>query len=97
MIVIQIRLFAEICQMSKDEGPCTGNNSRWYFDSQAEVCLEFLYSGCRGNRNNFLTQKECESVCQKYKGMCDKGVQIICPWEHANESLYVVTLSFIIL
>ncbi|XP_023721830.1 spondin-1 isoform X3 [Cryptotermes secundus] len=57
----------EICQMPKDEGPCTGNNSRWYFDSQAEVCLEFLYSGCRGNRNNFLTQKECENVCQKYK------------------------------
>lgn len=57
----------EICQMPKDEGLCTGNNSRWYFDSQVEACLEFLYSGCRGNKNNFLTQDDCESVCQKYK------------------------------
>jgi hypothetical protein len=64
-----ICLLAEICQLPKDEGLCTGNNSRWYFDPQVEACLEFLYSGCRGNRNNFLTQDLCESVCQKYKGM----------------------------
>lgn len=57
----------DICQMPKDEGLCAGNNSRWYFDPQVEACLEFLYSGCRGNRNNFLTQDLCESVCKKYK------------------------------
>jgi hypothetical protein len=64
-----ICLIVEICQMPKDEGLCTGNNSRWYFDPQVEACLEFLYSGCRGNRNNFLTHDQCESVCKKYKGM----------------------------
>lgn len=66
-----ICLLAEICQMPKYEGSgsCTGNNSRWYFDPQVEACLEFLYSGCRGNRNNFETQDRCESACKKYKGM----------------------------
>ncbi|XP_021918069.1 spondin-1-like isoform X3 [Zootermopsis nevadensis] len=57
----------EICQMAKDEGLCTGNNSRWYFDSQAEACLQFSYSGCRGNRNRFESQEECERICQQYK------------------------------
>lgn len=89
-------MIAEICQMPKDDGPCTGNNSRWYFDAQAEVCLEFLYSGCRGNRNNFLTQVECESVCQTYKGMCNKGVYIICSLEYANEFLRMVIFLFIL-
>jgi hypothetical protein len=81
--------------MPKDEGPCTGNNSRWYFDTQAEVCVEFLYSGCRGNRNNFLTQMECENVCQKYKGMYNKGAYIMRSWEDANDFLYAVTLLLI--
>ncbi|XP_069679173.1 spondin-1-like isoform X2 [Periplaneta americana] len=57
----------EICQLPKEEGSCTGNNSRWYFDSQEEGCVEFTYSGCRGNKNNFLTLEHCESVCKNYK------------------------------
>jgi hypothetical protein len=68
----------EICQMPKYEGSgsCTGNNSRWYFDPQVEACLEFLYSGCRGNRNNFETQDRCESACKKYKEEEDEDADV---------------------
>jgi hypothetical protein len=76
--------------MAKDEGLCTGNNSRWYFDSQAEACLQFSYSGCRGNRNNFQSREECERICQKYKGMCMNGTVNDMAMTHVNDYLCLV-------
>lgn len=33
-----------------------------------QYCQEFIYTGCRGNRNNFKTQRECEQTCGKFRG-----------------------------
>ena len=38
---------------------------RWYYSPQHAACLEFTYSGCLGNSNNFITRTECE-VSQPY-------------------------------
>ena len=38
---------------------------RWYYSPQHAACLEFTYSGCLGNSNNFITRTECE-VSQAY-------------------------------
>ena len=35
----------------------------WYFDNELQKCLEFVYSGCKGNRNNFESERECNNIC----------------------------------
>lgn len=44
-------------------GPCQGYFNRWYFEPKKQMCLPFIYGGCRGNRNNFLTVEECNEAC----------------------------------
>ncbi|XP_023211883.1 papilin-like isoform X2 [Centruroides sculpturatus] len=53
----------EICILPKVEGPCLGNFPRWYYDYMDGHCKEFIYSGCRGNRNRFVTKGQCEKIC----------------------------------
>lgn len=57
-----------MCQLEKEVGPCRGYYPRWYFDPVTEECQQFVFGGCRGNRNNFETQEECESTCSSVKG-----------------------------
>lgn len=36
---------------------------RWFHNSASSSCEPFLFSGCHGNANNFLTQQACEAQC----------------------------------
>ena len=53
----------ELCLKPKAEGGCNGNYTRWYYDHNLGHCLSFLYSGCSGNNNRFLTEIECTNAC----------------------------------
>ena len=53
----------EICMKPKAEGGCSGNYTRWYYDHSLGHCTSFSYSGCLGNNNRFLTEKECQNSC----------------------------------
>ncbi|XP_043286181.1 spondin-1 [Venturia canescens] len=52
-----------VCMEEADVGPCRGYFQRWAFDPRKLMCVSFVYGGCRGNRNNFLTSEECSSTC----------------------------------
>jgi len=52
------------CSLPKAKGPCGKDIIRWYYDSKSGHCESFLYSGCRGNRNNFASRSECEDGCK---------------------------------
>ncbi|OQR71707.1 papilin-like, partial [Tropilaelaps mercedesae] len=58
----------ELCNLPSQPGnpSCsTGQTSyRYYFDSHSQRCLRFVFSGCDGNRNNFVSLDKCESVCR---------------------------------
>uniref|UniRef100_A0A6I8PGT2 BPTI/Kunitz inhibitor domain-containing protein n=1 Tax=Ornithorhynchus anatinus TaxID=9258 RepID=A0A6I8PGT2_ORNAN len=51
------------CAASAMTGPCRAAFPRWYFDAQKDACVSFIYGGCRGNRNNYLTQRDCMASC----------------------------------
>jgi hypothetical protein len=53
-----------ICMQESEAGPCTGYFNRWYFEPRKLMCVPFIYGGCRGNRNNFLTAQECNDACR---------------------------------
>ncbi|GLG92485.1 Kunitz-type serine protease inhibitor Bt-KTI, partial [Gryllus bimaculatus] len=54
---------AQVCMMEADPGPCRGYFERWHFEARKGMCVPFGYGGCRGNRNNFMTQEECAQAC----------------------------------
>ncbi|XP_034946903.1 spondin-1 [Chelonus insularis] len=56
-----------VCMEEADVGPCRGYFQRWAFDAKRLTCISFGYGGCRGNRNNFLTQEECMNTCSIVK------------------------------
>nr|AFX95921.1 Kunitz-type serine protease inhibitor [Araneus ventricosus] len=51
------------CLLPKVTGPCKASLTRYYYDKDTKACVEFIYGGCRGNRNNFKQKDECEKAC----------------------------------
>lgn len=54
-----------ICETPENE-----KVNRWHFqqttneDKEAGRCYSFMYTGCGGNANNFITELECIKACQ---------------------------------
>ncbi|XP_004676745.1 PREDICTED: tissue factor pathway inhibitor 2 isoform X1 [Condylura cristata] len=53
------------CYFPKDEGLCSANVTRYYFNPRHRACQAFTYTGCGGNDNNFVNMKDCKHVCAK--------------------------------
>nr|B5KF95.1 RecName: Full=Kunitz-type serine protease inhibitor nigrescinin-1; Flags: Precursor [Cryptophis nigrescens]ABM86988.1 nigrescinin-1 precursor [Cryptophis nigrescens]ACC77799.1 nigrescinin-1 precursor [Cryptophis nigrescens] len=53
----------EFCELPEDSGPCKGLFHVFYYNSDQNQCLEFIYGGCYGNANNFKTIEECKRTC----------------------------------
>jgi len=53
----------QICQQPPKTGPCRASYTRFAYNPSLRSCQGFTYGGCRGNKNNFLTQEDCLQVC----------------------------------
>ncbi|XP_033250761.1 BPTI/Kunitz domain-containing protein-like [Drosophila miranda] len=58
-----MELAKDICVQQPDSGPCRGSYHRYAFNPHTHRCDAFSYGGCRGNRNNFLTENDCLHTC----------------------------------
>ncbi|KAB0799833.1 hypothetical protein PPYR_07713 [Photinus pyralis] len=54
----------QVCMQQSEQGDCNRRYNRWYFEPNKMMCVPFVYSGCGGNRNNFLTVQECNEACR---------------------------------
>ncbi|KAJ8409042.1 hypothetical protein AAFF_G00240630 [Aldrovandia affinis] len=52
------------CRAPAKVGPCRGAFPRFYYDSLTQDCKKFLFGGCRGNLNSYITEKECSKACE---------------------------------
>lgn len=57
----------DVCWAEAETGPCRAMLPRWYFDRLVGSCVQFLYGGCGGNRNNFESEEYCLSVCRSVR------------------------------
>ncbi|XP_039754403.1 early lactation protein-like [Pararge aegeria] len=55
-----------LCYYSPDKGQCNLKYPRYYYDYTVNRCRVFLYTGCGGNTNRFLTRTQCIKVCKPY-------------------------------
>ncbi|XP_069544117.1 collagen, type XXVIII, alpha 1b [Brachyistius frenatus] len=56
---------SERCSQILDPGPCRDYVVKWYYDATANSCAQFWFGGCRGNSNQFETEKSCRETCAK--------------------------------
>lgn len=64
------------CLQPEEPGPCRAYFERWAFDRESRLCRPFGYGGCRGNRNNFRSLTECNTVCAGVREKLIRGVDI---------------------
>ncbi|KAK3569483.1 hypothetical protein QTP86_031416, partial [Hemibagrus guttatus] len=55
----------DYCLSSFDKGDCEGTERRFFYNSQSNRCQTFKYSGCGGNKNNFVFKRMCMKTCMK--------------------------------
>ncbi|XP_020788989.1 tissue factor pathway inhibitor 2 isoform X2 [Boleophthalmus pectinirostris] len=56
-----------LCRDPLDKGTCSASIPRFYYDARSRSCLQFLYSGCGGSSNNFVSRDSCMDVCAPAK------------------------------
>uniref|UniRef100_A0A8C9SHY4 Protein AMBP n=1 Tax=Scleropages formosus TaxID=113540 RepID=A0A8C9SHY4_SCLFO len=52
------------CLSLPDAGHCLAWFPRFFYNSTVKACQSFIYGGCEGNHNNFLTEKACLQTCR---------------------------------
>ncbi|KAJ6638506.1 Papilin, partial [Pseudolycoriella hygida] len=64
------------CLLPKIHGPCTGYYPSFYYDSDRNMCSQFVYGGCLGNNNRFETIEACQELCvvDKTSPPCEQPV-----------------------
>uniref|UniRef100_A0A672RTK5 BPTI/Kunitz inhibitor domain-containing protein n=1 Tax=Sinocyclocheilus grahami TaxID=75366 RepID=A0A672RTK5_SINGR len=60
---VDLSAMNERCLMPKKVGPCRGAIPRWHFNPVTKKCENFIFGGCRENRNNFRSLEECAKAC----------------------------------
>ncbi|XP_037675838.1 kunitz-type protease inhibitor 2 isoform X2 [Choloepus didactylus] len=53
----------DFCQVSKVVGRCRASIPRWWYNVTDGSCQQFVYGGCGGNDNNYLTKEKCLEKC----------------------------------
>ncbi|KAF0024718.1 hypothetical protein F2P81_023520 [Scophthalmus maximus] len=54
-----------LCLDPMDKGKCSASITRYYYNTATKMCEEFIYSGCGGSSNNFVSRHSCMDVCVK--------------------------------
>ncbi|XP_022911513.1 papilin isoform X2 [Onthophagus taurus] len=55
----------DLCSLPKVVGPCNGEYNQWYYNQSTDMCEQFVYGGCTGNKNRFEDQLSCEQRCRR--------------------------------
>ncbi|RWS25170.1 tissue factor pathway inhibitor 2-like isoform X4 [Leptotrombidium deliense] len=56
-------LTEDVCSQKADHGGCRSILVRWYFNNENNKCERFIFGGCKGNKNNFVSEDLCQSHC----------------------------------
>jgi len=79
------RILKTACNMPKAVGNCKAVRHRYFFNTETKACEHFVYSGCQGNNNNFVSKQDCAQLCEPEQeiGLLGRGRTGIPP-ENSN-------------
>ncbi|VDM36704.1 unnamed protein product [Toxocara canis] len=87
LIFICLRLVESMCRnfclQPRNMGDCRSSNtvdSRFGYNPLTDSCVQFKFTGCGGNLNNFNSLGECTNLC------CSKGYNLLYLHDSAVES-----------
>uniref|UniRef100_A0A8D0BWN7 Tissue factor pathway inhibitor n=1 Tax=Salvator merianae TaxID=96440 RepID=A0A8D0BWN7_SALMN len=63
-----IKDIPSMCNSPKDEGSCSASIPRFYYNKDEHKCEQFTWTGCGGNNNNFVSERDCYKTCRIGKG-----------------------------
>ena len=66
------------CNLDRDSGPCFAYFENFFYNKNSKKCETFVYGGCLGNENRFVTRKECENSCLTQNNVVDKPKEDVC-------------------
>ncbi|KAK4325646.1 hypothetical protein Pmani_003739 [Petrolisthes manimaculis] len=69
------------CSQPLAKGMCRASFKRYFYNTTAHTCQEFIFGGCLGNDNNFANLDDCQEECHNADicsqpveaGMCSGG------------------------
>uniref|UniRef100_A0A3Q4B4Y8 BPTI/Kunitz inhibitor domain-containing protein n=1 Tax=Mola mola TaxID=94237 RepID=A0A3Q4B4Y8_MOLML len=61
---------SERCGAEPDVGPCKAAFQHWYYNRETTSCQPFIYGGCSGNKNNYVSKESCTAACTGKKHTC---------------------------
>ncbi|NXH40635.1 SPIT1 inhibitor, partial [Dicaeum eximium] len=68
IVVLSPEQTEEHCLTPKKVGWCRGAFPRWFYNPSLQQCEEFIFGGCKPNKNNYLRADECELACKNVRG-----------------------------
>ena len=66
------------CLQASETGMCRAAFPRFYHNAETGACEQFIYGGCGGNTNNFVTEEECNDACAGIR-YCGGNTEASCP------------------
>ncbi|XP_064001754.1 kunitz-type protease inhibitor 1 isoform X2 [Pogoniulus pusillus] len=68
VMVLSSEQTEEHCLTPKKVGWCRGSFPRWFYNPSLQQCEEFIFGGCKPNKNNYLREEECKLACKNVRG-----------------------------
>ncbi|KAL0961889.1 hypothetical protein UPYG_G00332960 [Umbra pygmaea] len=62
-----------LCLETLDKGGCAASIQRYYYNAASRTCEQFIYTGCGGSSNNFVSKQSCMDVCAKAGNSVNTG------------------------
>ncbi|XP_077321039.1 kunitz-type protease inhibitor 1 isoform X2 [Lithobates pipiens] len=63
----------EYCLAPMKVGRCRGSFRRWYYNPDVNDCEEFVFGGCKPNKNNYVQKEDCRQACVNLSDLSGKG------------------------
>lgn len=82
----------EFCNLQKKQGSCFTREPRFFYEINNGDCLMFMYTGCNGNQNNFLTQEECLLTCHPTTSLLRDSLP---GWRFAKIKCHKLSLEYL--